>query len=302
MKMIVYESFQHFIPTGNGWINGFSSLGWTSYKLPSLEYKITDIDEEVDLLIVHDLTESLALDIIKYKNLHPKSKVAVLCSTFEPFFESIKDYVDLWFNLSLKNTYLSNIFAEKNMKLECISLAGYLSLSYPIISDKIYDVSFIGQIGHHGHGYREEDKYLFPVIDRGYNGFYGGFSYKKKTWSSIPYTELNNIYNKTKVNLNFHYKNQKVESVDPESRIELNGRIFDIALSGNFQITDNPVVSELFGDSIPFVKSSEWLDTIDFFIHNKEKRIALSNLARKICLEKHTYKNRVEQIVSLLNL
>jgi hypothetical protein len=294
---LIYEPFQHFIPTGEGWASGLEDLGWNIYRLPETEYRLSEVNEPLDLIIIHDMDLQKSKDICEYKSRYPEVKIAVLISTYDPLFYSIRNHVNFWFNLSVQNTYLSNSYNEKGMPFSCVSLAAHTKYSFPINCSKEYDVSFIGQIGQQGHGYREEDKYLFPVIDRGYRGIFGGFSYNGIQYVNQHYSKLNEIYNKTKVNLNFHYTNQKSESDDPMSRLELNGRTFDIALSGNFQITDNPITKELFGDSIPVVSVNRWVETIDYYLTHEEERQQLSKKARDLALQFHTYVNRAKEIL-----
>jgi hypothetical protein len=253
----------------------------------------------VDLLIVHDVSDAVANDIIAYKKSYPQTKVAILTCTYEPHFDKLKPYVDLWFNLSIKNSYLEHQFGSRGMKFANVQLAAHPEYSFPIPGPKEYDVSFFGQIGAQGHGYRDEDKYLCPVIQKGYNGIFGGFV----PFPAVPHAKLNEYYNKTKVNLNFHYSNQKVESpTDPLSRIELNGRVFELALSGNFQMCDHPMVKKYFGDTIPFVESHNWLKMLEYFLNSEAERNFLAADARKIALEHHTYKHRCQQILKELGL
>lgn len=297
MTVIVYEPFVHFIPTGLGWVKGMESLGHTVYQLPAFQYRISEIDAEVDVLIAHDVSAQVAEDIIVYKKAFPKTKIAILTCTYEPHYDKLKEYVDLWFNLSIQNMYLAQKFGSNGMRFANVQLAAHPEFSYPIDVVKEYDVSFFGQIGAQGHGYRDEDKYLFPVIKKGYKGIFGGFA----PYPAAPYPKLNEFYNKTKVNLNFHYNNQKVESpTDPLSRIELNGRVFELALSGNFQLCDHPMVEVYFNGSVPYVTPDKWLDRIDYYLtHDKEAKL-LAQAARCTALAKHTYKNRAEQILQAL--
>jgi len=300
MTAIIYESFLHYVPTGNGWARGFEDLGIEVFKLPSVEYRLTDIDGPTDVLIVHDVNPQVASDLIEYKKAYPNTKVGILCSTYEPCFDSLKDYVNLWFNLSVQNTYLSQMFNSRGMKFKPITLAADQTKFFPMNLPRDYDVSFIGQIGLQGHGYRKEDKYLFPVIDKGYKGLYGAFAYKQ-SYHPIQHSKLNEVYNKTKVNFNFHYTNQKIESPnDTLSRVEINCRTFEIAMGGNFHITDHPYTSQFFGDTVPHVKEEDWLSTIDYYLENDEKRNALADEARKIALEKHTFACRAQLLLQEL--
>jgi hypothetical protein len=185
------------------------------------------------------------------------------------------------------------------MPIGHVQLASHPEMFPNIACEKTNDVSFIGQVSH---GYRSEDKYLFPVIDKGYRGAFGGFTYKGVSYPYKAYTEINPIYNATKVNLNFHYPTQKEEREDNlEYRIDINGRTFDIAMSGNFQICDTPIVTNFFEDSIPVVTPDKWLETIDYYLTHEDEREAKAKRAKEIALAYHTYLNRAINLIQKLH-
>lgn len=291
----------HFIPTGEGWARGFEDLGWTVYRLPAFQYRIIEVAEEVDLLIIHDLSPEVIVDLKTYKQTFPRTKVAVLCDHWRPHFEDAKYLVDLWFELSVVHTHSKKEFDLRGMPFGHVQLSAHKKDFYPIDMPKTYDVSFVGQLSH---GYREEDKWLHPVLDRKYYGIFGGgYSYKGITYPHIGHNQLNNIYNSTKVNLNFHYPLHKMEKADDlEYRLEVNGRVFEIALSGNFQISDNPLVEKFFGDAIPIVNESKWIETIDYYIARPEERAKLAQKSYDICLNNHMYVHRASSILELLKM
>jgi hypothetical protein len=294
MKIIVYEEFVHVAATGNGWLYGFSELMHDVSKISSHNKRISNIEEYCDVLIVHGCDEYQVNDIISYKRKFPNSKICILCWEFNVYYIKLKEYVDLWFNLSIQNTYLSNLMNDIGIKIQCILLGSYPNLFYKLECIKKYDVSFFGTFAH---GNRDEDKYLDSVINTNYVGIYGGFN----NFPHVSYKDLNGIYNSTKINLNFHYKNQKIESKDDcYSRIELNGRVFDIATSGNFQICDHSYVNNIFGDSIPYVNEKDWLDAIEYYINHYDETERLVSKSHDIAIQYHSYKNRCEQILKFL--
>ena len=301
MRAIIYEQFQHFIPTGEGWAKGLEDLGATVYRLPCYQYRLVEVDEEVDLIITHVITPDIIEDLKTYKCTFPKVKIAVLCDYFRPHFETAKDIVDLWFELSIQHTHSKKQFDARNMPFGHVQLSAHVKNFHPTDTPKIYEVSFVGQLTH---GYRGEDKYLYPVLDKGYKGIFGGgFTYRGITYPHIHHDNLNHIYNSTKVNINFHYPLHKMETEnDLEYRMEVNGRVFEIALSGNFQISDNPLVKDFFEDSIPIVKENEWINRIDYYLAHEEERVQLAKKAHNICLNNHMYIHRVKKILGLLNM
>jgi len=294
MKIIVYEEFAHIVPTGNGWLYGFGELNHSVTKISCYDRRICDIDGFCDVMIVHGCSEDRISDIILYKKKFPESKICILCWEFNSYYVKLKQYVDLWFNLCVQNTYLSKLMDTIGIKLHCISLGSYPNLFYKLDCEKIYDVSFFGTFAH---GNRDKDGYLYSVMNKNYRGIYGGFD----NFPNVRYKDLNVVYNSTKVNLNFHYKNQKIETDDDcYSRIELNGRVFDIATSGNFQICDHVYVKNIFDDVVPYVDDKNWLDAIDYYIHHFDEAQNLAIKSQQIAIKYNSYKNRCEEILKKL--
>lgn len=295
MKIIVYEEFVHNAATGNGWLYGFNELKCEVIKVSSYDKRISSIEEYCDIMIIHGCYEDRINDIILYKKRFPESKICILCWEFYDYYVKLKSYVDLWFSLSIRNNYLFNIMKDVGIDLHYILLGSYPNLFYKLNCEKKYDVSFFGTFAH---GNRDENKYLYNVMNKNYKGIYGGFD----SFPHIPYKDLNEVYNTTKINLNFHYKNQKMENVnDCYSIIELNGRIFDIATSGNFQICDHSYVNNIFEGSVLFVDEKDWLDVIEYYINHQEEANELALKSQIIAKNHHSYKNRCEQILKLLN-
>ena len=58
MKILVTETFLHFLPNGLGWIEGFEDLGHTAYALQSHVNSINEIDEEFYNIFIFDCMHS----------------------------------------------------------------------------------------------------------------------------------------------------------------------------------------------------------------------------------------------------
>ena len=127
-------------------------------------------------------------------------------------------------------------------------------------------------------------------------GFYSGFN----GHPYIFHTQINEIYNSTKVNINFHYWDQKCQIKDPQTRIDFNGRVFEIALAGGFQLCDHPFIKDYFGEGIVSSSPELWEETFDFYLNNDNARNDLVIKAQKVALENHTWKSRMQQLVNIL--
>lgn len=299
LQIAIYESLNHFTPTGLGWYEGFKNLGHDPSILQS-QYNINDFNiNSPDLLILLDKFK--IQDLIKFKQENPKTKIVVVFFGFQDYFLQIKDIVDLWVETVIQHSSVEEKFKQKNLPLLLIPLAASKNKFYKKELSKKYDVSFIGQFGVTGHGYREQDKFLFPVIDKEYKGYYAGFSYNNITYPSIHHDLINGIYNETKINLNFHYTYQKEQNInDLLTRLDFNGRVYEIALSGNFQICDHPKTLDIFNNTIPYIKSLNWLDTIDYYLSNDKLANELALEAQNICFKYHTWDNRMQTLINNL--
>ena len=299
MQIIIYESFQHFIPTGKGWSSGFRKLGHQCYELPSITYSILDLDQDVDLLVLFDPNATRINDILEFKKIHLKCKIIFLCSTYYEWYQKIEEYIDIWAVVRHNNLKLQELFEARKLKFVHIPLAANEDLFYPIPEKKEFDVSFIGQLCH---GDRGENHYLFPVIDKKYKGFYSGFSYKNIQYPFYTHNSLNLVYNKTKVNLNFHYPHQKNKiQTDINTYLDFNGRVFEIALSGNFQLCDNEYVNDIgFKDGVIIGNENNWLELIEYYLKNEDLRIKCASKAKETALQYHTWTKRMESVINIL--
>lgn len=301
-KVVIYESVKHFIPTGFGWMEGFDGLGHEVYLLPDDPYSINEIDGVVDILVITGMHEAMVSEIIQFRNEHPNTKIVCMCFMFQEYYLKLADTVNLWVELVCQHDLTKKKFADHGLPLLFVPLAASKKLFYKIPSNPVYDVSFIGQFGNTGHGYRNQDSFLFPFLkEHEYKGFFAGFNYQGKLYNPIKHIELNDVYNKTAVNLNFHYDFQKQQSdFDELYRLDFNGRVFEIAMSGNFQLCDHPLIQEYFGESIGFATKNEWKEMVDYYLNNFKSRTEKAAAAREICLNHHTWEHRIQLVLDTL--
>jgi len=305
LKVAIYESLDHFVPGGVGWYEGLENLGHEPYIL-EFKYDLNayELPESPDLLVIMGITPEMLIPVLTFKDKHPSTKIIVNFSGFKDYFLRLKGVVDLWIEPFMKHEYVKKKFEENGLPVAFLPLAATQSIYYKTVNEfsKTYDVSFVGGFGGQGHGYRYQDVYLFPVIDRGYKGFFGGFYYKGINYPTVKYSFLNEVYNATKVNLNFHYDQQKREQLDQEGfKLDFNTRVYEIALSNNFQISDHPEVLNVFDGAIPYISKEDWIDAIDFYLDKPDLRAELALRANQICLEKHTWKQRMIEFFNILS-
>jgi hypothetical protein len=295
-KAVIYEEFTHICPTGNGWVVGLEDCGYDVFPLSSTKYKLRQLDEFIDLIIIHGIDFEKANDIKEIKTFYPKTKICVLIDHYEDLYGEIEKYVDIWLTLCKVNIQLEKEFTNRNMKFGSVELASHprmMKFYTELEPNKEFDISFIGTFGH---GYRGQNEYLFPLIPK-YKGIYAGFSFNGINYPYFPYSEVPHIYGRTKVNLNFHYP----YNFGPD-RIDLGGRTFDIAMSGNFQMCDHFLAGEYFKGSIPIVPKEEWEDQLKFYLKNESIRSKLAMKSYQICMAEHTYTHRIKKLLKMINL
>lgn len=294
-KIVIAEAFVHFIPTGLGFAEGLSELGCEVYALSTVTNRISDLDQEVDCLIHLGWPDEN--DVISLKTKYPNIKIVIVGFGWNDLCMRLKNYVHLWIEHTWKHELADELFKEHNLTLHHIPLGASTSRFKPLnIDNKHYDLSFVGQFGNSGHGYRHQDFYLTPLMDINLKGFYSGFN----NYPPIRHEDLNLIYNQTKININFHYWHQKEQSTDPQTCIDFNGRVFEIALAGGFQLCDHPHIQEYFGDGIIYASKEDWKDVFLYYLHNEQERNKITEKAIKNAVAKHTWKCRMEQLINLL--
>jgi len=297
MNFAIIEPFLHYIPTGIGWIEGLRKNGHGAIGIPSGKYKLDNLKiTETEYVIFMQLPSKESLSTFKQNN--PDIKIIVVGFNYNLAAIELKEYVDFWFELHHRHTAMEEFFNYNGLELHMMPLAASEDVFKPLEQEKVFDLSFIGQFGNKGHGYREEDIYLYPLKSLKLKGFYSGFD----AFPSIHHKNLNIVYNSTKVNLNFHYHYQKIQSENLESRLDFNGRVFELALSGNFQLCDLPHISDIFENGVAFTSKEDWKDTFNYYLHNTEARKEQAKVARDIALEKHTWKSRMKQFLKIINV
>ena len=283
------------MPNGRGWLEGITQLGHEGFGLQSHVYGIDRVDEAMDVIVFMGMHTVNYEHIVEYKNRFPNTKMVAVCYGFDESYLKLKPYIDLWVQHNYKHDIVDDLFNQNGLKLVCIPLGSSTEMFKKIAIPKTYDVSFVGNFGH---GYRGQDVYLDPIIKLGVKGFYSGFY----DYPNIPSEQLNSVYNATKINLNFHYESQKTQSSSQTDSIDFNSRIFDIALSGNFQLCDHPYTSDMFEDGVVYATKDTWLDTFNYYLNKEDARVEMAQKAYDICLKKHTWKARMIDFINYLNL
>ena len=294
-NIALFDTINHPTPILKEWGIGLIDLGYQITYYP-IEYHniLACMNNNYDLIIYAGNLDYN--NFYEFKNKNPNT--IIICAANEYINYSIyKNIVDFFINIHNSNLKLKNYVNTEGFQLYQIPLAGNDYLFYPINTEIIYDMCFIGTLGH---GYRHEDIYLYPLLDdQNLNCFLGGMNYKNYKTSYIAYEQSNLIRNKSKININFHYDFQKPNTID--SRIDLNQSVFNIALSGRFQLCDHILISTLFDNTIPIIEKENWNEAFYYYLNNQELCDELRLKAYDIAKKKHTWKVRMQEFITILN-
>lgn len=297
MNIALFDTINHPTPILREWAIGFLDLGHKVKYYP-IEYNtiISCADEEFDLIVyVGKMIES------EFEYVRKKfSNTKIVCATdvAHEYYKNFTGLIDFFITTRHSSRTLEKNMKSLGFKIYNIPLAGNDRLFYPTNIQKEYDLCFIGTLAH---GYRKEDKYLYPFLDNSkYNTFLAGMTYKNKGIQHLPYEKSNFIRNKSKININFHFDFQIDGLGEEKDRIDLNQSVYNIALSGGFQICDHPLVKEVFQDSIVVANEKNWIEVVDHYINTPQEREHFSQRSYEIALKEHTWKIRMKQFLSML--
>lgn len=296
-KIVLCDTINHPTPILLEWGYGLSDLGYGVKYLPVPNYSILQLDEEVDLLVYAGINERLVDEFIEFKRRQPKAKIVGASDHWKDCYRNLKGVVDFFIGALERVPQVAKQFRENGFAYYNVPLAANHRLFRKVDAPKTYDACFIGNLSH---GYRGEDYFLYPILDR-YNCFLGGMTYKNYTLGFVPYQQHNLIRNQSAVNLNFHVPYQKPGRGEPVDRVDCNQSVFNIALSGNFQLCDHPLVLEYFKGNVILGDESNWLELFNYYLNTPIEREERAYQAMLIAQQEHTWVARMKQFINLLN-
>jgi hypothetical protein len=178
------------------------------------------------------------------------------------------------------------------------------TIFHPLNLEKKYDITFLGN-ANSGSG---RGKYIQNLIkyakDKQLNLFLAGSGWEKYGY---PYkivkhgTETNKIYSQSKICVNIH-NDRQFAGIDKE--MDANNRLFDLAMAGCCQISNGEqmVIRYFEKNEVDTAdKPDEWIEKIDYYLTNEDKRTEIGRNARKRALSDHTWELRATEFIHHIN-
>jgi len=264
-------------------------------------------DYKPDLIFIDDAPSILAEFIKEARKLY---KPIVYYVTSPPYGSGAKDqflsfkYADHIFSIDTK--WADLISAIYDAPVHHLPLGSNPKHFYPLANEeKKFDVVYVASVPEQSpDGLIRAQlinniyaQYKVVVFGNGWRYWYRYFPELKNcvlSESAISISDLNKVYNQAKMIINFHSTSHD-ESIS--------SRIFEVALSGGFILTDYRKDLDKFlpANLFPLFKTSKDLNRlIGEWLPKEKERNLISKKARKLVLANHTWKHRVEEILNSL--
>jgi len=181
-------------------------------------------------------------------------------------------------------------FHRNNLIYEGMAANPYIF--HPIETEKVYDISFIGQ--HYG-----ERGYWLNLIKKFCKKNDLKFYFPESHGANLPWTfeDINKLYNQSKINIAFAQKDY------PYGR-RVNLRTFEICMSGNFQLLQfTSCVEEYFKvdkEVVCWNNENDLFEKILYYLENEDERAEIAKNGIKRAIKEHTWSVRFEKINSIL--
>jgi len=205
----------------------------------------------------------------------------------------------------------TDAYAKLGISYHFLPFAADPQFMRPLDLDPEFDVAFLGGLQHR-RGYQPYIEPLLKQLDPSRLAFVGGGwqKYKIPTQSVHGLTAdspgpperirlTNKLYNLAKVCINVHAPEQTRGAA---IQLDSNNRLFDVAMAGGVQVSDNPDAVHMHFDDAEVLTAADPAGWVRLVLENVAKpasqTAALRAAARKRALAEHTWKHRGETFLS----
>ncbi|MFC1896224.1 glycosyltransferase [Thermodesulfobacteriota bacterium] len=217
------------------------------------------------------------------------------------YLERWREYILFAYGSDFSNLS-SNLYEAIGIEYHCLPFASDPSVMRPLNDiPKLYDVVFVGNpssgIGRHKYIealMKRSSEVKVQLIGPGWERY--GYPFQCVAWGDL----LNQMYNTARVCVNMVNDGQKA---GPETRLDANHRLFDLAMAGCLQVCNAPqVVREYFDEfEVPAFDDPEvWVSAILHYLEHPGKAHELKISARRRALAEHTWDHRASRFMELV--
>lgn len=216
------------------------------------------------------------------------------------FLERWKDRILFAYSTDCSE-YSPRAYKEIGIRYYHFPFASEPSVMRPLELPKLYDVVFVGNAGSGKGRYHYIDCLMqrlgsrrLLLLGSGWERY--GFPVQQVAWGDL----LNVIYNLSHICINISNNEQ---NLGMDLRVDANNRLFDLALSGCFQLSNAPLVVRPYFDEtqvLAFDDIDEWISSIEYYLDHPAETESFRDKARKRVLAEHTWQQRSKQFVNLI--
>jgi spore maturation protein CgeB len=201
--------------------------------------------------------------------------------------------------------------------------------SIPLAADRIslvpsYEERFASDLAYIGTNLPDKraffKKNVFPLADRWELKIYGqdwttsdyllGWAQRAGQYFNMPvvrslrkpklaFSDEAKIYHSAGISINVH------EAYQREFGGDCNERTFKIPFCGGFEVVDSVAcINRYFPGPCEIVMAEndrEWVDLVEFYLENPEKKEAIIRAGQKRVLDEHTYHHRAQQMINIMS-
>ncbi len=212
-------------------------------------------------------------------------------ASWEPLF----DYFDSVF-MACNGTWIDALREKKNKeRVRLLPLASDATIFFPLPNrPKTADIVFVGKyIPARADVMDSLKEFKIKIYGYGWEDGFTKYPWLKSNYCGVASTPaLNKIYSGAKIAIGTLWLSKEPYTGPTQ-------RIFDIALSGTFQVAEDiPLSRQLFGDSVAYFNDAEELKSkIEYYLKHDQEREKMAEAARKEGL-KYTYTEAAKKILA----
>lgn len=217
---------------------------------------------------------------------------------------------DFWF--VMQQAACLDAFRKAGAKqVSYLPLAAEPALHQPMILTPQEHQEFGADVSFLGAGYRNRRHILPSLVGHGWTFKLWGNEWEppgalasvlQRGGARIDTPTSVKIFNATSVNINVH--SYTGDGFDPEGD-GVNPRTFELASCGAFQVVDaRTLLPALFDESMMAVinRPDQLISTVQTYLHEPARRIAMAESSRKRVLEAHTYEHRMKTLLGAVGM